>query len=100
LTALRASSGAPSEFQRALDTHPNFAAAHGYLGSAFAFNGQSDEAIPHSEPALHMSPYDPENAIFNVGLAGRSLPSCPTGVCPLLAHSVISLRRKIRSLLE
>jgi len=60
---------AVEEFQRALAINPNFAAAHGYLGSAFAFNGQSDEAIPHSEQALRMSPHDPQNAIFNVGLA-------------------------------
>jgi adenylate cyclase len=66
---MRRTDHAVEEFQRALDINPNFAAAHGYLGSALAFNGQSDEAIPHTEQALRMSPHDPQNAIFNVGLA-------------------------------
>jgi adenylate cyclase len=60
---------AVAEFQRALDINPNFAAAHGHLGSALAFDGQSDQAIHHLELALGMSPHDPQNAIFNVGLA-------------------------------
>jgi len=60
---------AVQEFNRALEINPNFAAAHGYLGTALAFNGQSDQAIVHSELALRMSPHDPQNAIFNVGLA-------------------------------
>lgn len=66
---MRRTDNAVEEFCRALEINPNFAAAHGYLGSALAFNGQSDEAIPHSEQALRMSPHDPQNAIFNVGLA-------------------------------
>jgi TolB-like protein/class 3 adenylate cyclase len=57
------------EFQRALEINPNFAAAHGYLGTALACDGQTDQAIVHSELALRMSPHDPQNAIFNVGLA-------------------------------
>jgi adenylate cyclase len=60
---------AVKEFQRALEINPNFAAAHGYLGTALACDGQSDQAIVHSELALRMSPHDPQNAIFNVGLA-------------------------------
>ncbi len=60
---------AVEEFKRALEINPNFAAAHGYLGTALAFDGQSDQAIVHSELALRMSPHDPQNAIFNVGLA-------------------------------
>ncbi|HET7383486.1 MAG TPA: adenylate/guanylate cyclase domain-containing protein [Pseudolabrys sp.] len=66
---MRRTDHAVEEFQRALEINPNFAAAHGYLGSALAFNGQSDEAISHTEQALRMSPHDPQNAIFNVGLA-------------------------------
>lgn len=57
------------EFQRAIDLNPNFAAAHGYLGWGFSLDGQSDRAIPHLEEAIRMSPYDPQNAIFYVGLA-------------------------------
>jgi TolB-like protein/Flp pilus assembly protein TadD len=58
-----------AEFQRALQLNPNFAAAHGYLGWALAFDGQSDKATIHLQEALRMSPHDPQNAIFNVGVA-------------------------------
>jgi TolB-like protein len=66
---LRRTDEAIEEFQRALDLNPNFAAAHGYFGLALAFDGRTDEAIAHSEQAIRMSPHDPQNAIFNVGLA-------------------------------
>jgi tetratricopeptide (TPR) repeat protein len=65
----RRTSVAVAEFQRALALNPNFAAAHGYLGWALAFDGQSEQAIAHLEEAIRMSPYDPQNAIFNTGLA-------------------------------
>jgi adenylate cyclase len=58
-----------AEFQRALQLNPNFAAAHGYLGWTLAFDEQSDNSIAHLEEALRMSPHDPQNAIFNVGIA-------------------------------
>jgi tetratricopeptide (TPR) repeat protein len=57
------------EFERALDLNPNFAAAHGFLGLALALDGRSDQAIPHLEQAIRMSPHDPQNAQFNNGLA-------------------------------
>jgi TolB-like protein/Tfp pilus assembly protein PilF len=60
---------AAAEFRRALDLNPNFAAAHGYLGWALAFDGQSDQAIAHLEEAMRMSPHDPQNSVFNVGIA-------------------------------
>ena len=60
---------AAEEYQRAIDLNPNFAVAHGYLGWALAVAGRSDQAIPHIEEAMRMSPHDPQNAIFNVGLA-------------------------------
>ena len=60
---------AVEEFQRALDLNPNFAAAHGYLGWALAFDGRTDQAIAHLELAIRMSPHDPQNAIFNTGIA-------------------------------
>ncbi len=66
---LRRTAESTAEFQRALELNPNFAAAHGYLGWALAFDGQSDNAIAHLEMALRMSPHDPQNSIFNVGLA-------------------------------
>jgi tetratricopeptide (TPR) repeat protein len=65
----RRTSVAATEFQRALDLNPNFAAAHGYLGWALAFGGQSEQAIAHLKEAIRMSPHDPQNAIFNTGLA-------------------------------
>jgi adenylate cyclase len=58
-----------SEFRRALDLNPNFAAAHGYLGWTLAFDGQLEEATKHLEEAIRMSPHDPQNTIFNTGLA-------------------------------
>jgi tetratricopeptide (TPR) repeat protein len=65
----RRTSVAAAEFQRALDLNPNFAAAHGYLGWALAFAGQSEQAIVHLEEAIRMSPHDPQNAVFYTGLA-------------------------------
>jgi tetratricopeptide (TPR) repeat protein len=60
---------AVEEFQRAIDLNPNFAAAHGFLGCALAFDGRSDRAIDHIERAIRMSPHDPQNALLNAALA-------------------------------
>jgi tetratricopeptide (TPR) repeat protein len=60
---------AAEEFQRALDLNPNFAAAHGFLGCALAFDGRSNQAIDHIEQAIRMSPHDPQNALLNAALA-------------------------------
>jgi tetratricopeptide (TPR) repeat protein len=60
---------ATEQFQRAIDLNPNFAAAHGYFGWALSLDGQSERAIPHLEQAIRMSPHDPQNTIFYVGLA-------------------------------
>jgi tetratricopeptide (TPR) repeat protein len=65
----RRTEAAVEEFQRALDLNPNFAAAHGYMGLALSNDGQSEPAIEHIEQAIRMSPHDPQNAIFHVGLA-------------------------------
>jgi TolB-like protein/Flp pilus assembly protein TadD len=65
----RRTDDAKQEYQRAIDLNPNFAAAHGFLGYALAMVGQTDEAIAHLEQAIRMSPQDPQNAIFNMGLA-------------------------------
>jgi tetratricopeptide (TPR) repeat protein len=65
----RRTDAAVEEFQRALDLNPNFAAAHGYMGLALSNDGQSGPAIEHIEQAIRMSPHDPQNALFNVGLA-------------------------------
>jgi adenylate cyclase len=66
---MRRTDGAQQEYQRAIDLNPNFAAAHGYLGYALAMAERTDEAIAHLEQAIRMSPHDPQNAIFNMGLA-------------------------------
>ena len=65
----RRSDEAEEEFQRALDLNPNFAAAHGYLGRSLALGGRSEQAIAHLEQAIRMSPHDPQNSLFNSGLA-------------------------------
>ncbi len=65
----RRTDAAVEEFQRALELNPNFAAAHGYLGWTLAFDGRTDQAIAHLELAIRMSPHDPQNAIFNTGIA-------------------------------
>jgi adenylate cyclase len=67
--AKRQTNVAAAEFRRALEFNPNFAAAHGYLGWTLAFDGQSDEATKHLEEAIRISPHDPQNSIFNTGLA-------------------------------
>jgi adenylate cyclase len=68
----RRTDAAVEQFQRALDLNPNFAAAYGYLGWAFAFDGQSDRAIAHLQEAIRRSPHDPQNAIFTSGLAAAN----------------------------
>ena len=66
---MRRTDDAAREYQRAIDLNPNFAAAHGYLGYTLAMAGRPDEAIGYLEQAIRMSPHDPQNAIFNNGLA-------------------------------
>jgi tetratricopeptide (TPR) repeat protein len=36
---------------------------------ALALDGRSEKAIAHAEQAIHMSPHDPQNAIFNMTIA-------------------------------
>ena len=66
---MRRTDDAQREYQRAIDLNPNFAAAYGYLGYALALAGRTEEAIAHLEQAIRMSPHDPQNAIFNTGIA-------------------------------
>jgi TolB-like protein/Tfp pilus assembly protein PilF len=56
-------------FSTALDLNPNFAAAHGYVAWALAFDGRSDESIEHADQAIRMSPRDPLNCFFYSSLA-------------------------------
>jgi len=46
----------------------NFAAAHGFLGYALALDGQSEPALEHLTQALSLSPHDPQNIVFMIGL--------------------------------
>jgi len=39
------------------------------MGLALSNDGRSEPAIEHIEQAIRMSPHDPQNALFNVGLA-------------------------------
>ncbi len=81
---------AVNEYLRAINLNPNFATAHGYLGWALAFDGQSDKAIQYFELALRMSPYDPLKEFFYSG----------TGVAHYMAHryqeAVVWARNAIR----
>jgi adenylate cyclase len=45
--------------RRALDVDPNLASARGYLGATAAFGGDCDEALPHLDEAIRLSPRDP-----------------------------------------
>jgi TolB-like protein/Tfp pilus assembly protein PilF len=56
-------------FRAALDLNPNFAAAAGSIGFALALDGQSEEAISQFDQAIRMSPRDPFNSFFFVGIA-------------------------------
>jgi TolB-like protein len=65
----RRTEAAVRHFHAALDLNPNFAAATGSIGFALALDGQSDLAIIHFDQAMRMSPRDPLNSFFFVGVA-------------------------------
>jgi adenylate cyclase len=62
---------APSaeEFGEALTRNPNFALAHLFLGSAYAYAGMIDDAFRHLEIATRLSPRDYTQAA-NLSIAG------------------------------
>lgn len=55
---------AKAEQRRALELNPYLAAASGELGRLLAFEGESDEAIAHSERAIAASPNDPHTWLW------------------------------------
>jgi adenylate cyclase len=55
---------ANAAFSRAMELNPNFAMAHGWLGGALAYNGQSEAALEAVNQAMRMSPRDPFNFYF------------------------------------
>jgi Flp pilus assembly protein TadD len=67
-TMRRQTDAAVHAFQRALELNPNFAAAHGFLGYALALDGQSERALEHLTQALSLSPHDPQNIVFMIGV--------------------------------
>jgi TolB-like protein/cytochrome c-type biogenesis protein CcmH/NrfG len=67
-TMRRQTDAAVHAFQRTLELNPNFAAAHGFLGYALALDGQSERALEHLTQALSLSPNDPQNIVFNIGV--------------------------------
>jgi tetratricopeptide (TPR) repeat protein len=60
---------AVSELTTALALNPSLALAHYGLGAALVFSGQPEEAIPHLESAIRLSPHDPVMGSFLVRLA-------------------------------
>ena len=60
------------QYQKALETHPDYADAHNNLGVVMTSRGQTDEAIVHFVKVLKIKP-DNEKANYNLGLilAGR-----------------------------
>ena len=67
-TMRRQTDAAVHAFHRALELNPNFAAAHGFLGYALALDGQSEPALEHLTQALTLSPHDPQNIVFMIGV--------------------------------
>jgi len=57
------------QFRTALELNPNFAAAHGYIGWALAFDGQSEKALVHFDQSMKMSPRDPFNSLVIGGMS-------------------------------
>jgi len=51
-------------FRRAIELNPNFAMAHGWIGGAFAYDGNPDAALEAVGQAIRMSPQDPFNFYF------------------------------------
>src|SRR5262245_43364024 len=67
-TMRKQTDAAENAFQRALELNPNFAAAHGFLGYDLALAGQSERALEHLNQALSLSPHDPQNIVFMIGV--------------------------------
>jgi TolB-like protein/Flp pilus assembly protein TadD len=58
-----------SELKTALELNPSLALAHYGLGAALVFSGKSDDAVPHLESAIRLSPHDPAMGSFLVRIA-------------------------------
>jgi TolB-like protein/Flp pilus assembly protein TadD len=83
---------AVNELNRALELSPNLSIAHGYLGSAFAFLGRSDEALAAADRANRGSPRDPERYIWYVGIANAHFAAEQYAECVRAAEQVVLLQ--------
>jgi Flp pilus assembly protein TadD len=66
----RGTDEAVRHFGATLDLNPNFSTAAGFVGFAQFLDGRSEEALGSFERAMRISPRDPFNSFFFVGIAG------------------------------
>lgn len=59
--------------KRAKDIDPNLSFACGYLGTAYAFSGDWDNAQPNLDEAIRLSPRDPLSVIWRICLGWAAL---------------------------
>jgi tetratricopeptide (TPR) repeat protein len=64
LLARKAYADALAELETALELNPSLPAVYCGLGDSLAYEGRFDEAIPHFEKAIGLSPYDPQRWAF------------------------------------
>jgi TolB-like protein len=58
-----------SELKTALELNPSLALAHYGLGAALVFSGKADDAVPHLQSAIRLSPHDSAMGSFLVRIA-------------------------------
>ena len=73
LTLVRRHDSAVFEFRKAIELNPSFAQAHSALAMALATGGHPEEALPHIELAMRLSPQDPYFGQFLVRRAEACL---------------------------
>lgn len=61
------------ELEIALTLNPSLASAHYGIGAAHVFSGQAQDAFPHLENAIRLSPRDPTMGSFLVRMADANL---------------------------
>jgi TolB-like protein/Flp pilus assembly protein TadD len=54
-------------YRRAIEINPNLAFAEGALGVAYAWKGNYEEAVNHSDRAARLSPHDPARVYWYMG---------------------------------
>jgi len=73
------------EYETVLRANPNMAFAHGELGWAYSFSGRYEQALPHFEESIRLSPRDPQLFLgyFGIGTLYRDLGNLELAVEPL-----------------